>query len=248
MSEVVDGAQNALGEWLNTKVGVTTAEQTIYDPTALDDYGKPLLIVRVSETNLGDLVTDAFRVQAGADVALDCAGSIRTNLPKGDITISDLLSVYPFGNRVSMRELTGQQLLDALEWGVKDVPGGFGGFLQVSGLSYAFDPNVKSSCQADENNMFAGVTGEYRVKNVMVGGEPLDLERTYKVAAVNYLLLNHGNGFTMFDGAKILWQSEEQDYLVVARYIREHLNGVVGEEYESPYGQGRIVAVEEPGA
>ena len=248
MAEVVDGAQNALGEWLNTKVGVTTAEQTIYDPTALDDYGKPLLIVRVSETNLGDLVTDAFRVQAGADVALDCAGSIRTNLPKGDITISDLLSVYPFGNRVSMRELTGQQLLDALEWGVKDVPGGFGGFLQVSGLSYAFDPNVKSSCQADENNMFAGVTGEYRVKNVMVGGEPLDLERTYKVAAVNYLLLNHGNGFTMFDGAKILWQSEEQDYLVVARYIREHLNGVVGEEYESPYGQGRIVAVEEPGA
>ena len=248
MSEVVDGAQNALGEWLNTKVGVTTAEQTIYDPTALDDYGKPLLIVRVSETNLGDLVTDAFRVQAGADVALDCAGSIRTNLPKGDITISDLLSVYPFGNRVSMREITGQQLLDALEWGVKDVPGGFGGFLQVSGLSYAFDPNVKSSCQADENNMFTGVTGEYRVKKVMVGGEPLDLERTYKVAAVNYLLLNHGNGFTMFDGAKILWQSEEQDYLVVARYIWEHLNGVVGEEYESPYGQGRIVAVEEPGA
>jgi 2',3'-cyclic-nucleotide 2'-phosphodiesterase (5'-nucleotidase family) len=245
MSEVVDGAQKALGEWLDTKVGVSTAEQTIYDPEALDDYGKPLLIVRVSETNLGDLVTDAFRAQSGADVAIDCAGSIRTNLPKGDITISDLLSVYPFGNHVSMKEITGQQLLDALEWGVKDVPGGFGGFLQVSGLKYEFDPNVKSSCQADENNMFAGVTGEYRVKNVTVGGEPLNLEDTYKVAAVDFLLLNHGNGFTMFDSGKLLWQSEEQDYLVVAEYIQNGLKGVVGEEYESPYGQGRIVAVDQ---
>ena len=245
MSAVVDEAQNALGEWLNTKVGVSTAEQTIYDPTASDEYGKPLLIVRVSETNLGDLVTDAFRAQSGADVAIDCAGSIRTNLPKGDITLSNLLSIYPFGNHVSMRQITGQQLLDALEWGVKDVPGGFGGFLQVSGLSYEFNPNIKSSCQMDENNMFAGVTGEYRVKNVTVGGEPLDLERTYKVAAMDYLLLNHGNGFTMFDGGKILWLSEDLDYLVVARYIRDGLNGVVGEAYENPYGQGRIVAVEE---
>lgn len=247
MSAVVDDAQTALGEWLNTKVGVSTAEQTIYDPTAMDEYGKPLLIVRVSETNLGDLVTDAFRIQSGADVAIDCAGSIRTNLPKGDITISSLLSIYPFGNHVSMRQITGQQLLDALEWGVKDVPRGFGGFLQVSGLSYEFNPNIISSCRKDENNMFAGVTGEYRVKNVMVGGEPLDLERTYKVAAMDYLLLNHGNGFTMFDGGKILWQSEDLDYMVVARYIRDGLNGVVGEAYENPYGQGRIVAVEESG-
>jgi len=245
MSAVVGEAQNALGEWLNTKVGVSTAEQTIYDPTAMDEYGRPLLIVRVSETNLGDLVTDAFRAQSGADVALDCAGSIRTNLPKGDVTLSNLLSIYPFGNHVSMCQITGQQLLDALEWGVKDVPGGFGGFLQVSGLSYEFNPNIKSNCQTDENNMFAGVTGEYRVKNVTVGGEPLDLERTYKVAAMDYLLLNHGNGFTMFDGGKILWQSEDLDYLVVARYIRDGLNGVVGEAYENPYGQGRIVAVEE---
>jgi len=247
MSEVVDEAQKALGEWRNTKVGVSTAEQTIYDPDAMDEYGKPLLIVRVSETNLGDLVTDAFRAQSGADVAIDCAGSIRANLPEGDITISSLLSIYPFGNHVSMRQITGQQLLDALEWGVKDVPRGFGGFLQVSGLSYEFNPNIKSGCQTDENNMFAGITGEYRVKNVMVGGEPLDLERTYKVAAVDYLLLNHGNGFTMFDGGRILWRSEDLDYMVVARYIRDGLNGVVGETYGNPYGQGRIVAVEESG-
>ena len=245
MTEIVDSTVKKLGEWVNTKVGIATAEQTIYDPTAKDESGRPLLIARVSETNVGDLVTDAFRAQSGADVALDCAGSIRTNLPKGEITIRDVLSVYPFGNHVTMREITGQQLLDALEWGAKDVPGEFGGFLQVSGLSYEVHTSVTSSCQADKNNMFAGVTGEYRVKNVKVGGKPLELERTYKVAGVDYLMLNHGNGFTMFDDSRVLWESEDLDYMVVVNFIKNDLNGVIGEAYESAYGQDRIEVVAE---
>jgi 2',3'-cyclic-nucleotide 2'-phosphodiesterase (5'-nucleotidase family) len=245
MSEVVDGALTSLGEWLDKKVGTSAVTLSINDPVAVTDSGRPVRIIRTAETSLGDLLTDAFRVQTGADVALVCSASIRADLPRGDITMNDLISVYPFGNRICMREVTGQQLLDALEWGAKDTPREFVGFLQVSGLTFEIHTYIESSCRTGENNGFAGVAGEYRVKNVMVGGEPLDLECTYKVAAVNYLLLNHGNGFTMFDGAKILWQSEEQDYLVVAEYIQNGLKGVVGEEYESPYGQGRIVAVDQ---
>ncbi len=116
MTEVVDGEVNALGEWVNTKVGVSLAEQTIYDPTAKDENG------RVSETNLGDLVTDAMRARSGADVAIDCAGSIRTNIPEGEFAVRDVLAVYPFGNHVTMMEITGQQLLDALEWGRRISP------------------------------------------------------------------------------------------------------------------------------
>ncbi len=93
--------------------------------------------------------------------------------------------------------------------------------------------------------MFAGVTGEYRVKNVKVGGKSLELEGTYKVAGVEYLMRNHGNGFTMFDGGRVLWQSEELDYMVVTGYIRDDLNGVVGEAYESAYGQDRIVVIDQ---
>ena len=246
MSEVVDGALASLGEWLNTKAGVSAQTQTMYDPTAMNASGKPVRIIRAAETNLGDLLTDAFRIQTGADVALACGASIRANLPKGDITLNDLVSVYPFGNHISIREVTGQQLLDALEWSVKDVPSEFKGFLQVSGLTFEIHTYIESSCQTDENDGFAGVAGEYRVKNVMVAGEPLALDRTYTVAAVDYLLLNRGNGFTMFDGGKVILASGEPDYAVVASYIQDDLKGVIGDAYESPYGQERIVAVEEP--
>ena len=246
MSEAVDSALASLGEWLNTKVGVSAATLTIFDPTAVDNAGRPVRIVRAAETNLGDLVTDAFRVQTGADVAIACGSSIRVNLPRGDIKLNDLVSVYPFGNHISVREVTGQQLLDALEWAVQDVPHEFASFLQVSGLSFEIHTYIKSSCRTDDDNGFAGVTGEYRVKNAMVAGEPLTLDRTYTVAAVDYLLLNHGNGFTMFDGGKVILQSGEPDFVVVANYIRDDLKGVIGDAYESPYGQERIVAVEEP--
>ena len=246
MSEAVDSALASLGEWLNTKVGVSAATLTIFDPTAVDNAGRPVRIVRTTETNLGDLVTDAFRVQTGADVAIACGSSIRVNLPRGDIKLNDLVSVYPFGNHISVREVTGQQLLDALEWAVQDVPHEFASFLQVSGLSFEIHTYIESSCRTDDDNGFAGVTGEYRVKNVMVAGEPLALDQTYTVAAVDYLLLNHGNGFTMFDGGKVILQSGEPDFVVVANYIRDDLKGVIGDAYESPYGQERIVAVEEP--
>lgn len=79
----------------------------------------------------------------------------------------------------------------------------------------------------------------------MVGNEPLVLDKTYTIAAVGYLLLDHGNGFTMFEGGKVLVQSGDTDVDTVAAYIRDELKGVVGDSYESPYGQGRIVAVEE---
>lgn len=245
MSEVVDGTLTSLGEWLKTKVGVCTVTQTIFDPTAVDASGKPVRIVRTAETNLGDLVTDAFRVQAGTDVAIACGSGIRASLPQGDITLNDLLSVYPFNNHIAVMEITGQQLLDALEWGANAVPHEFAAFLQVSGLSFEIRTDIESSCRTDESGRFAGVGGEYRVRNVMVGNEPLVLDKTYTIAAVGYLLLDHGNGFTMFEGGKVLVQSGDTDVDTVAAYIRDELKGVVGDSYESPYGQGRIVAVEE---
>ncbi len=245
MSEVVDGKLSALGEWLDTKIGVSAVNLVINDPTAIDDAGRPVRIINSAETNLGDLLTDALRVHTGADVGFMCGGSARNSLAGGNVTMRDLVSIYPFGNRVAMLQITGQQLLDALEWGVKETPVSFSGFPQVSGVTFEIHTYIESSCRVDENNMFADVAGEYRVKNVTVGGEPLDLDRSYSIAATDYLLLNQGNGFTMFKGGKVLLQPEELDYDAVASYIRDDLKGVIGEAYESPYGQGRIVAVEQ---
>ena len=79
----------------------------------------------------------------------------------------------------------------------------------------------------------------------MVGGEPLDLEKTYTLASHNYLLKNSGGGMTMFNGCELLQNEVMLDNQVLINYITGTLGGVVGEAYANPYGQGRIVAVEE---
>lgn len=244
MSAEVEKASAALNERLASVVATSSVDLIISDPEVTDENGKPIRIVRRAETNLGDLVTDAFRDQSGADIAIMNSGAIRVSLPKGDITLNDILKVYPFGNMLSVIEISGQQILDALEWGAHSVPGENGGFLQVSGLTYEIHTGIESSCTHDENNMFTGVTGEYRVKNVMVGGEPLDPEKTYTLASTTYVLANHGDGYTMFDGCPVLLNSVKLDNQVLIDYITGTLGGVIGAEYENPYGQGRIIAVD----
>ena len=85
---------------------------------------------------------------------------------------------------------------------------------------------------------------EYRVKNVKVNGEPLDPDKTYTLASHDYMLLNNGDGYTMFDGCKVLQESVKLDNQVLIDYLEETLNGKVSEKYSDPYGDGRIVAVE----
>ena len=245
MSTAIEDATAELNAKLNEAVARTAVDLVINDPEAVDSNGKKVRIVRRAETNLGDLCADAYRDQSGADIAFVNGGGIRVDIPAGDITRSNIFKVHPFGNAMCVVEVTGQQILDALEWGAHAIPGENGGFLQVSGLTYEIHTYIESSCTQDENTMFSGVAGEYRVKNVMVGGEPLDLEKTYTLASHNYMLKNQGDGYTMFEGVKILQDEVKLDNQVLLDYITGTLGGVIGEEYADPYGQGRIVAVAE---
>ena len=241
----VKTAQDALKAKLSEVVARTAVELTINDPVATKDDGSPIRIVRRAETNLGDLCADAYRDQSGAQIAFVNGGGVRVSIKEGDITLNDILKVHPFGNAMCVIEATGAQILDALEWGARAVPSENGGFLQVSGLTYEIHTYIESSAKADENTMFAGVEGEYRVKNVMVGGEPLDPEKTYTLASHNYMLKNGGDGYSMFKGCKLLQDEVMLDNQVLINYITGTLEGVVGEQYAEPYGEGRIVAVEE---
>lgn len=241
----VKSAKDALGDKLSEVVAKTAVELTINDPVATKDDGSPIRIVRRAETNLGDLCADAYRELSGAQIAFVNGGGIRTSIKEGDITLNDILKVHPFGNAMCVIEATGQQILDALEWGARAVPSESGGFLQVSGLSYEIHTYIESAAKADENTMFAGVEGEYRVKNVMVGGEPLELDKTYTLASHNYMLKNGGDGFSMFAGCNVLQDEVMLDNQVLINYITGVLDGVVGQEYADPYGAGRIIAVEE---
>ena len=200
--------------------------------------------VRNRETNLGDLCADAYRAVSGADIALVNGGGIRADIPAGDITYGQIIAVHPFGNEMCVVEATGQQILDALEMGARNAPGECGGFLQVSGMSYEIDLNVEPTVEVNADGMFTGVSGEYRVKNVKVGDEPLDLAKTYTLASHNYMLKSAGDGMAMFQGCTLLQDSVMIDNQVLINYIVDVLGGVVGEDYADPYGQGRITVIE----
>ena len=231
-------------ETLSAEVGTSAVKLTIDDPEAKDSSGQPIRLIRMAETNLGDFVADAFLAASGADVAVANGGCIRTSIEAGKITAYDLLAVFPFGNKMMMAEVTGQQLLDALEWGASAVPEENGAFLHVAGLSYEIHTYIESTCTKNDDGMFTGVAGERRVKNVLVGGEPLDPDQIYKVASLSYVMVDHGDGHTAFDGGKIIWESEETDREILTNFIKNNLGGVIGAEYEAPYGQERIVAVQ----
>ena len=230
---------------LSEVVAHTAVELTISDPQAVDANGRPIRMIRRAETNLGDLCADAYRSQLGTDVALCNGGGIRVSLGSGEITLGDILQVHPFNNEMYVVSATGQQILDALEWACRAVPAESGGFLQVSGMRYEIHTYVESSCTTDENGMFTGVAGEYRVKNVEIGGQPLDPEATYSVASSRYILQDSGDGNTAFAGCNG-YAPGKLDNQVLMDHIRSSLGGVIGEAYADPLGDGRIVIVESP--
>ena len=235
--EFIAGIEGELAEVTETVVATSEVDLVIEDP----ETGER--IVRTAETNLGDLCADAYRAVTGADVAMVNGGGVRASIAAGEVTYGDIISVHPFGNEVCMVETTGAQILDALEMGCSALPGEFGGFQQVSGLTYEVDMNVDSSVELDENGMFVGVTGERRVKNVYVGDEPLDPEKTYTLASHNYMLKNGGDGFNMFVDDELILEDIMLDNEALTTYIVDTLGGVIGEEYADPYGQGRITAI-----
>ena len=212
---------------------------TIADPEAADESGTPIRIVRRMETNPGDLCADADRDRSGAEIGFENGGGIRTEIAAWDITPGDILRIHPFGNAVCMIEAAGRQILDALEWGARAFPGETGAFLQVPGMSYEIHSCIPSSCVPDENGMFLRAEGERRVKNVLVGGEPIDPERTCMLACHDYLLLDGGDGFSVFRGAPVLRDRVKLDNQLLIDYIVDTLGGVIGEEYADLRGQDR---------
>lgn len=238
MSDTIAEIKSGYEEIVNTVVASTKVELTVNDPVSGER------MVRRQETNLGDLCADAYRAMSGADIAVVNGGGIRVSIPAGDITYGQIIAVHPFGNEMCVVEATGQQILDALEMGARNAPGECGGFLQVSGMSYEIDLNVEPTVEVNADGMFTGVSGKYRVKNVKVGDEPLDLAKTYTLASHNYMLKSAGDGMAMFQGCTLLQDSVMIDNQVLINYIVDVLGGVVGEDYADPYGQGRITVIE----
>ena len=226
----------------------------------LDNYdAEGNRLVRKQETNTGDFAADALyylfdNMGLDVDVAVMNGGGIRNGAITGDISYLTCKEIHTFGNVACLQTVTGQQILDALEWGAKDVAADGsvenGGFLQVSGLTYTIDTSIPSTVQQDDKGVWTGgPTGEYRVTDVLVlysetgAYEPLDLTASFILAGYNYTLRDLGDGFAMFDGAVNVLDYVMEDYMVLANYVQSFEGGVVT-GYAQP--AGRITIVNEP--
>ena len=276
-ADVSDAAVAATAEaWINDvdamlgeQIATTDIKFYINDPAT----GKRR--IRMGETNLGDFVADGIYTyfneveQLDCDIAMMNGGGIRTDVDAGKWTFKTCKQVSPFGNVACLMSVTGKQIQDALEFGARFVgPEGKenGGFLHVAGATYEIHTDIPNTVLTDDKNVWMGsATGTPRVQNVRIYNkktgayEPLDLNRTYALAGMNYTLRNLGDGFAMFDGATLIKDYVSEDYLVMSSYAAmfggvdanglPHLasaNSPLADypgyllNYEDPYGAGRI--------
>jgi 5'-nucleotidase / UDP-sugar diphosphatase len=147
--------------------------------------------VRTREAAIGDLVADAMRASTHADAAVTNGGGIRGGKiypPGSALTAGDILVELPFDNRVLIIDITGAELVRALENGLSQLPTPSGRFPQVSGLTIEADPSRPA--------------GD-RILSIKVGEAPLDKDRTYRIAT-NDFMARGGDGYTMLRDAKPL--------------------------------------------
>jgi 5'-nucleotidase len=138
--------------------------------------------VRAGETNLANLITDSMRWVTGADIAILNGGGIRSSVPAGNITMGHVLNVLPFSNLLVTIELSGADILRALEYGVNLYPEPDGRYIQVSGIRFEFDPNAESG---------------KRVRSVrMSNGSAFNVNRIYTVSTIEFLLFD-GEGYEL---------------------------------------------------
>ncbi len=209
---------------------------------------------RTGETNLGDLIADAFRWYAleqgdlGVDedhvVALTNGGGIRASVAAGDITATDILTVLPFGNEVAYVNVTGEVLLEALEASTYCTPEEVGAFPQVAGIEFTVD-TTKAYDQGEQypSSTYYGPNSINRVTINSINGQPFDPEANY-VVVTNDFLAAGGDTYYAFNVSVSRSTGKLMDEAVV-EYITEELGGTVtAEQYGEP--QGRITITTEP--
>ena len=216
---------------MDRKVGEVSYDMIVRDEDNFD-------VSRNAENGLCDFVADAFRTVGGTQTAMINAGIVRNNMKSGTVTYNNILNILPYSNDVITVRVSGQMLLDALEFGVSKLPAISAGFPQVSGITFRVNQDIESSVVVDDKNQFVSVSGEYRVSDVMIGQEPLDPKAEYTLAGTSYLL-NGGDGYSMFKEADTLTMTMLPDNEVVIKYIEEYLHGVIPEDYRE--ARGRIL-------
>ena len=169
--------ENYYKDKLEKDLGVVIAEAKI----KLDSGFGENHHARYEESNVGNLIADAYRNHFKTEIGFMNGGGLRANIDAGQFKLKDAISLLPFSNKVGAFEYTGKTIVEAIEHGVSSVEKKSGRFLQVSGLKYEYKPENK--------------VGE-RVISVKIDGKPIILDKVYTVALPLYIK-NGGDGFEM---------------------------------------------------
>lgn len=201
-----EGVVQALQE-INMQVKMETETVVAESPRELTAARE---IVRTQESELGNLTADALRQATGADVAVVNGGNLRTSLPAGKITKGAVLDVFPFNNRVFTLAVDGKTLKSMLELSVQYLPAAFGGFLDVSGMTFTVDTKAPAG---------------QRVSEVKVQGQPLAESKNYMVA-VNDFTAFGGDGYEMLKGAQLKGDFGSLEDIFVEYLQKNGLQGI----------------------
>ena len=233
-NEFINSLWNEYSDELNALIGYSNFDLLLRDENSIAPF------CRIGECSLGDLITDAIKASTNTEIAILNGGGIRNDLKKGNITSSTVIDILPWFSYIIAKQLTGQVILDALEFGVSKLPNAFGGYPQASGITFDLDPSINSTVKTDNSGNFVNVTGERRVSNVKINGENLNLTRLYNVSLLNFQG-SGGDGYSMFADKEVYLESILTDTDSLIYYIKNTLNGTIPEEYKEVQKRVNII-------
>ena len=242
----VAAAAKTIVDRVNAEYGVVFAKSEVELNGAKAPNGN-----RDSETNNGDLITDAMiwkvmqnkeglTVDADHVVAITNGGGIRAAIKPGDVTKKDINTVLPFGNTVAVVYVTGEQLLEALEASTFSTPTAVGGFPQVSGINFTIHTGKaydKNDATYPESTYYGPKTINRVVIN-SVNGKEFKANEVYAVVTNNFCAAG-GDTYYAFKAASAQFDTGIPLDEAVMEYVTTELKGVIGEQYAAP--QGRIL-------
>lgn len=229
--KIMDSCKNILVEYdkilesYKVEIGKSECTLCVYDPIRFPQY------VDYIEYNSTDLIADAFKEAGKTDIALLNQDSVRVGILPGPVTLLDIISLFPWNEKVYTTNLSGQEIIEILEYTLRNYPKYTSISPVVSGMTFTIDSSVPWT--PNSNN---------RVKSVMINDKPLELDKMYSVTSSEYYLLS---------GIKDIINKTDsdcdyigKDYDLIEQYITNNLKGVIPESiYGNPEGLHRIACV-----
>ena len=237
------------------KAEVDTLYAGIFATTEVDLNGEREPGVRTEETNLGNFSADAMlyasqeyvkeqNLDFSVDVALSNGGGIRASIPKGEISMNTLYTVFPYGNNICLVTVTGAQLLEIIEASTFASPTALGGFPQVAGMEFTVNTAVEyvNGEQYPDSTYYAPANPGSRVTITSIGGEAFDLEKEYTVSVSTFQASGGDTYYELLEGSSIL-DTGILDAEALVQYV-ESMDGVIGEKYATT--EGRVTFIDKP--